>query len=107
MLKRDMIPCGRENAITRPELSRLAGMSDRSIRSEIAKLRKESDESDMAIVSTSDGTGYYRTDNLDEIRHFTAEMAKRISSTSEIIRATQAIADRLMKKRMYGKGLAE
>ena len=105
MLKREHIPVGRENAISRPELCKMTGMGDRRLRNEIARLRRESTESDLVIVSTSDGSGYFRTDNLDEIRHFTAEMAKRISSTAEIIQATRTIENRLQKKRMYGKGL--
>ena len=41
MLKREHIPIGRENAITRDQLSRLTGLSDREVRRQIAELRAE------------------------------------------------------------------
>lgn len=105
MLNREMIPHGRENAITRDALARISGLSDRAVRRDIARLRRDTDEADMVIVSTSDGRGYFRTDDLDEIRHFIAEMIRRNSSTTEIIRAAAAVRDRIKNKQMYGEGL--
>ena len=105
MLKREHIPVGREHAITRDELSRLTGLGDRKLRKEIARLRSEDDGTNMVIVSTSDGSGYFRTDKLDEIDHFIAENTKRFRALLQTTIVTRAIADRLRKRQMYGEGL--
>ena len=72
-----MIPIGSENAISRPELSRLWGLSDRTARQTIAELRKIDFGDDYIIVSYSDGKGYYRTNDIHEIEAFAAEMRSR------------------------------
>lgn len=105
MLKREFIPIGRENAISRKDLCRLTGMSDRMVRHAIAHLRAEDDGTDMIIVSTSRGRGYYRTDDIDEILHFIGEMTKRIRNIVQAIRLARATVDRLHKKQLYGEGL--
>ena len=105
MLKREHIPIGRKNAITRDGLSRLTGLGDRKLRREIARLRSEDDGTNMVIVSTSDGSGYFRTDQLDEIEHFIAEMTKRTCSIREATDVARVAADRIRKRQMYGEGL--
>ena len=105
MLKREHIPIGREYAITRDELSRLTGLGDRKLRKEIARLRSDDDGTNLVIVSTSDGSGYFRTDKLDEIEHFIAEMTKRTCSIREATDVARVAADRLKKRQMYGEGL--
>lgn len=57
------IPFGRENAVTRTELRRITGKSDRKIREEIEQARREG----HIIINNQDGRGYYRTDDPDEI----------------------------------------
>lgn len=104
-LKRDMIPIGRENAVSRRQLSAMTGISDREVRREISQLRSEDDGTNMVIVSTSDGSGYFRTDKLDEIEHFIAEMIKRTCSIREATDVARVAADRLKKRQMYGEGL--
>jgi hypothetical protein len=105
MLKREFIPIGKENAISRRDLCRMAGMNDREVRREIARLRVEDDGSDMVIVSASRGRGYYRTDCVEDIVGFIAEMTARISSIVEAIKHAKAVVERLRKKQMYGEGL--
>jgi DNA gyrase/topoisomerase IV subunit A len=105
MLKREHIPIGRENAITRDQLSRLTGLNDRKLRKEIARLRCDDDETNIVIVSTSDGRGYYRTDNIDEIEHFIREMVHRISSIVAAIKVAKLAVRRLRDKEKYGGGL--
>ena len=105
MLKREMIPYGKENAVSRDELARRTGMGDRQLRREISRLRREDDETNIMIVSTSDGRGYYRTDNIDEIEHFVREMCNRIRSIIEAIRVAKLAAKRLRDKQRYGGGL--
>lgn len=57
------IPFGRENAITRTELRRITGKSDRKIREEIEQARRRG----CIICNDQSGTGYFQTDDLDEI----------------------------------------
>lgn len=105
MLKREFIPFGRENAISRSDLSRITGLSDRKTRSCIAKLRAQDDGTNIVIVSTSRGRGYYRTDNPEEIDGFIRDMLSRVTQTLNAIKVAQMALARLKNKRMYGEGL--
>ena len=58
------IPVGRENAITRTQLCVASGLSDRKAREEIEQARR----SGVIIVNAQDGAGYFRTDDLEEIK---------------------------------------
>lgn len=104
-LKREMIPYGRENAISRKHLSALAGLSDRETRRCIAKLRAEDDGTNIIIASTSRGRGYFRTDNPEEIDGFIRDMLSRVTHTLNAIKVAQMALARLKNKRMYGEGL--
>ena len=106
MLTRDMIPFGRENAVSRKDLMQMTGLSDREVRRTIAELRAVDDGSDMVIVSVSRSGGYYRTDNIDEIRHFVYEMEKRARNTFLAIRVARHIIKRLTQRKEYGRRLA-
>ena len=105
MLKREMIPVGRENAISRRDLCRITGLSDRQVRREIAQLRLQDFDDDMVIVSTSRGRGYYLTDNIGDIVTYIADMSARIRSIVHEIAHARAVVERLRKKQMYGEGL--
>jgi hypothetical protein len=72
-----MLPIGKENAISRKELSTLWGMGDRSARLIISELRKIDFGDEFIIVSFSDGKGYYRTNDIEEIEAFANEMRSR------------------------------
>lgn len=107
MYKLDDIPIGRENAISRNALANLWNVSDREARRIVADMRTIEDGTDYVIVSVSRGAGYYRTQNICEIHHFTNEMRKRIRSTYRAIKVAQRIAHRLEQQADYGgKGLA-
>ena len=75
------IPIGAENAITREALARKWHTNDRTAREIIAKLRAEDNGDGYVIVSHSNGRGYYRTDNIDQIRHFFHETMNRARHT--------------------------
>ena len=75
------IPVGRDFAITRAELARKWGVSDRKARDMIARLRSADNGDNLVIVSHSSGKGYYRTNNPAEIEHFVREMTKRARNT--------------------------
>lgn len=106
MLTRDMIPYGRENAVSRPELSRITGISDREVRRQIAELRAEDSDDDLVIASSSrHGRGYFLTDKPDEIRAFIAEMHKRIRMVYRAIKVAKKKLHRIEQREKYGKGL--
>lgn len=75
------IPIGAENAITREALARKWNTNDRTAREIIAKLRAEDNGDGYVIVSHSNGRGYYRTDNIEQIRHFFNETMNRARHT--------------------------
>lgn len=51
----NIIPFGKENAISRKELTRITGLDDRTVRELISEARTE-----VVILSAYDGTGYFR-----------------------------------------------
>lgn len=75
------IPVGAENAITRAALCSKWGVCDRDVREIIARLRAEDNGDKYVIVSHSNGRGYYRTDNPEQIRHFYRETMNRARNT--------------------------
>lgn len=75
------IPVGAENAITRAALCSKWGVGDRDVREIIARLRAEDNGDSYVIVSHSNGRGYYRTDNPEQIRHFYRETMNRARNT--------------------------
>ena len=104
-ITRETIPVGRENAVTRSRLCELTGASDREVRRQISQLRSVDDGTDMVIVSLSNGRGYYRTNNPDEIRHFINEMLKRNRMVFRTIRTAEQVAHRIEMEKQYGRGL--
>lgn len=103
---RDMIPVGRENAVTRRALCSMTGLSDREVRRQIADLRAGDDGGDMVIVSSSRrGCGYFLTDKPEEIRAFIAEMFKRIRMVYRAIRVAKKKLRRIEQRKEYGRGL--
>ena len=75
------IPIGADNAITRAALARKWNVDDRTAREIIARLRGEDNGDEYIIVSHSNGRGYYRTDNPEQIRHFYCETMNRARNT--------------------------
>lgn len=61
----DYIPVGHENAISRKELARKTGLTDRILRKEIEKARETT-----CICNMSDGAGYYIPTELREVELF-------------------------------------
>ena len=75
----EMLPEGRENAISRRNLMTVLGMSDRSLRLAIAAERRAGA---LILSSTAvDGGGYYRPANAEEIARFVSSMERRAKST--------------------------
>lgn len=106
MYRMEDIPIGRDKAISRKHLAALWGVSDREARRIVSELRTIDDGTDYFIVSTSRFSGYYRTRNAEEIKHFRDEMVKRICSTRKAIEVADKIHVRVRMKELYEKGLA-
>ncbi len=87
----ESIPIGRENAITRKELAKKWGVSDRLARATIAKLRAEDNGDDFVIVAYSSQKGYFRTDDVKEIRRFEREMCNRARNTFAPLRKARRV----------------
>jgi biotin operon repressor len=68
----NLIPYGKDNAITKEELMRITGLPERTIRKEIELLRK-----DHAIISSSHCKGYWRTRDIKELDIFIREVSHR------------------------------
>lgn len=59
----DLIPKGRENAITRENLRTITGLNDRTLRQEIEDARSKG----ALIFNEQDGNGYYTSDEISDI----------------------------------------
>lgn len=106
MYRIEDIPIGRENAISRKNLAAFWGVNDRTARQIVSELRTIDDGTDYVIVSISRFSGYYRTNNPDEIDHFRNEMVKRIRSTRKAIDVAEKVSARIKKSAQYGEGIA-
>lgn len=70
----------KDRYITREELVRLTGYSDRKIRDEINALRKKPD---TIVVSSSHGKGYKRPSSVDELLMCLNESKSRVKDELE------------------------
>lgn len=96
----DLIPSDRY--ITREELVRKTGLSDRKIREEINTLRKNPG---TVIVSSSHGKGYKRPSNVEELRNCLYESKSRVNDELEKQRVLE-VAIRHMMMEQYTEQLS-
>ena len=101
------IPIGRENAISKAALCRLWGCSEREARNRVAQLRAEPARDGYVILSTSNGpTGYWRSDDPQEIAAFIRETEHRAKNTFLSLKAArQVLEDRERAGQMRFEGL--
>lgn len=85
------IPIGAENAISRQALVSKWHMDDRTVRETIARLRAEDNGDDYIIVSHSNGRGYYRTNNPDQIQGYVRETTSRARNTFKPLKKARRI----------------
>ena len=72
----NFIPEGKENAITRPELARVLGMTDRAVRKEIELARDRG----ALICNDGDGAGYYMARDIGQIeRQYRTDRARALA----------------------------
>lgn len=70
------IPIGKQNAITRAELSKITGISDRAIRQQI----KDYVSKGIPVLSSSRHKGYWIAENITEIEEYLNECDNRRNS---------------------------
>ena len=103
MANRQDIPVGRENAISREELAAKWHVKDRLARHMGARLRAEAGNDGYAILSTArKPSGYWRSNDPDEIRGFIAETEARAKNTFLAIRDAKRVLRRIENNRNYG-----
>ena len=59
-----LIPFGKNNAVSRQGLAAAMGMTDMSMRKAISQARREG----LVIINDQDGRGYYRSDDIKDIK---------------------------------------
>ncbi len=85
----DILPTGEENAISRRDLMRITGYTDRQLRKQIADERRAG----ALILSSTDckNGGYFRHEagNAAELRHFINSMSHRGRATFAVLKAAR------------------
>ena len=91
----NVIPYGRENAISRAEIVRLTGIPDRDMRDYIKQLNTELVKHGEAILSSSGCRGYWRTSSIEEMKAYIAEAKHR---QNQIMKNAAPILSLIYKK---------
>ncbi|MBE6677923.1 MAG: hypothetical protein E7597_03915 [Ruminococcaceae bacterium] len=83
----ELLPEGRENAISRRDLMTITGLNDRELRKTIAAERRAG----ALILSSTDSehNGYFRPASADELRRFVASMTRRGKATFAAVAAAR------------------
>jgi len=87
----ESIPVGKENAISRSQLSIIWGVRERRVREIIKELREKDNGDDFVIISTAHSAGYYRSSDRDEIAKFKSETTRRGKNTFRPLRKVNRI----------------
>lgn len=78
----DYLPAGRENAVSRQQIGKVFGLSDRDVQKQIEAERARG----AAILSdTTPPGGYFKAANMDELAAFIRSMLNRFESMSKTI----------------------
>ena len=88
------IPKGKENAISRNELSQITGYPDRFLRSEIKRLVR----SGIPILSSSSAKGYWYSEDISEIDAYLAEARQRERTSRRTNAKLEALSKRIHKE---------
>lgn len=76
------IPIGKQNAVSKERLAEMWGYAtERHVREIIAKLRAMDNGDNYVIVSLSKNKGFYRTDDIEEVKAYKNETTKRARNT--------------------------
>lgn len=86
---------GKENAISRPELARLSGLSDRVVRQAIEDARQDG----HLIINRQDGSGYYIAEDIRDIaRQFEQNKRRALSILAQ---------QKFLRRRLKAAGVLE
>lgn len=89
----NLVPLGRKNAISSAELSRRWCCDAREVRRRVARLRAA--DSGATGVLLSGPSGYWRSEDLDEIRRFVRSTSSRARSCFLSLRGARRALKRL------------
>lgn len=82
----NMIPHGKQNAITCRELSKLSGVSERNIKAFISNVRRKHGLIICAVLDTSNGSsGYFKPETLAELAEYCKIEQARIDTEQEAL----------------------
>lgn len=96
----NLIPYGKENAISRKDLSKLTGWDDRRVRDEIKRLMRNGER----ILSSSSAKGYWRSDDPDEIERFLKESDNRRRTEALNVEPLRFFCSQVKRRRFnFGK----
>ena len=105
----DLIPIGRDNAISRKALVSLCeahGLIDNLIRDKDRAMRKliEKDRIDHVILNLSTGEGYYRVsqDDMQDLQRYIRQEEKRAKAAFKNIKMAKALYEDYKHGRMGG-----
>lgn len=85
------IPTGKENAITYPELCKIWGMSTRKVRYILHELSFWDNKDNYILIRSSHGKGFYKTDNISEIKRYKKEVTNRACHTFKSLRKVRRV----------------
>lgn len=75
------IPTGKANAVSYIKLTKMWGMNERQVRKVLHELSCYDNGDDFILIRSAKGAGFYKTDNIDEIRAFKQECLNKGRST--------------------------
>lgn len=93
----DFIPVGRENVISRAELSRITGLEDRFVRKQISKAREHT----CICNGQGENGGYYIPSTLADANKFYNQERKRALSILRCLRGTKNFIKETEENEMY------
>ena len=97
MRPRDYIGYGAEAGITLSELVKVSGCTEREVRRDIEQARCEGE----FIINMQNSTGYFRTDDLDELERYKRIETARGGSLFRRIKVLEKTIDELRQEAQY------
>lgn len=95
----DYVPKGKENAVSKDVLVKIAGANERTVRK---NLKEENErlinEEGVAIVSTANRNGYWKSDDLAELEAYEREQTHRAEMIFENLRPIRALINRIKER---------
>lgn len=95
------IPIGRGNAVTAEALAAIWGCNPRAARDAVARLRALPSADGMVICSDTRSSGFWRTDDPEEIQTFIISMERRARFTFSALRSARAALRNEGQQRFY------